>query len=124
MVTKGVVVTGSGDETATRICDRNPSRCVLVIMNTSGDADMHVSDTVGIVGALIVPMNGGILELLATEGYDVTQEYRAYMDDLGTDTAVVMEQFMPDAIMRKLEEKGITTTQGLSALILLAGLIV
>lgn len=85
---------------------------------------MHVSDTVGIVGALIVPMNGGILELLATEGYDVTQEYRAYMDDLGTDTAVVMEQFMPDAIMRKLEEKGITTTQGLSALILLAGLIV
>lgn len=83
---------------------------------------MHVSDTVGIVGALIVPMNGGILELLAVDGYDVTMEYRAYMDDLGTDTAVVMEQFMPDVIMKKLEEKGIATTQGLGIL-LLAGLL-
>jgi len=122
MVTRAVIVTGSGDETATRICDRNPSRIVLVILNPSTDADMHVSDTVGICGAFIVPMNNGILALLAADGYDVTQEYRAYMDDLGTDTAAVMEQFMPDAIMKKLEEKGIHTTQGLG-LFMLAGLI-
>lgn len=121
MVTKAVTVSGSGDETASKLCDRNRARCVLVFRNTSTTKTVQISDTVGVAGAFAVePL--GILALLASEGYDVTQEYRAYNDDLGSSTCFVMEQFLPDVVMAKLEKAGITTTQGLGVLLLLAGL--
>lgn len=121
MVTRIVVVSGSGDETASKLCDRNRARCVLVFRNTSTTKTVLVSDTVSVLGVFAVEPSG-TLALLASDGYDVTQEYRAYNDDLGSSSCVVMEQFLPDVVMAKLEKAGITTTQGLGVLLLLAGL--
>lgn len=96
MVSRSVTVSGAGDETASKLCTRDPARIVLVIRNTSTTKTMMISDTVGISGAFMLEPEG-MLALLASDGYDTTQEYRAYCTDLGSATAVVMEQFRSGA---------------------------
>lgn len=119
MVSRSIALSGTGNELSV-IATPNPARVVLGVRNESTTTNLFVSDTSGFGFFLVEP--GGTLMLLAVDGYDLTKEWYAYWEDLGTANVIVMEQFLSNEVMRKLEAKGITSTAGLGLLI--AGLMV
>jgi len=114
MVSRTITLTGTGDELSV-ICTPNPARVVLGVRNESTTVNLYVSDTSGFGFFLVEP--GGMLVLLASDGYDLTQAWYAYWEDLGTYAVPIMEEFLSNEVMRKLQMKGIDSTAGLAFLV-------